>query len=375
MSRFILIIVLGAFITYSITSLTQNKNVTQTTENSVDNYSQTKARNIANSTIQMLMSQVADSSDWRVQKPVTKNIFDGQVTYTVTDTIFDGEDLIKFSVNANVYGTTKQVTAYTNKLLFIPPSFKGAITANNAVLSTGNLTIDGRNHTALGTVVPETGSSAVWTTGTFEQKGSSQSGGTHLEIDYVPSNPADPNVIMENQIWPGGFPNSPDEVMGGSAKGFPEGTLKSIAQSGINGSQYVTDPASLSGSFSGVTYVELPTIKPFNDWNLIDITGSGVLVVHNSVMNALMKNLQSGTFKGIIIVDDIIHIQLAATVIGAIIVLTPAPAGGNCIGNSDGKILYSTEAVFDALTETNLEKRMFNYGFGNNRLYVKHWFE
>ena len=183
MSWFILIIVLGAFITYSITSLPENTNVTQTTENSVNNYSHTKVSNIANSTIQMLMSQVADSSDWRVTKPVTKNIFDGQVTYTVTDTIFDGEDLIKFSVNANVFGTTKQVTAYTIKLSFIPPSFKGAITANSPVLANGNITIDGRNHTMLGTVVPETGSYAIWTTGPFTQAGSSDLGGTNLTID------------------------------------------------------------------------------------------------------------------------------------------------------------------------------------------------
>ncbi len=59
-------------------------------------------------------------------------------------------------------------------------------------------------------------------------------------------------------------------------------------------------------------------------------------------MNALMKNLLTGTFKGIIVVDDIIHIQGLATVIGTIIILTPAQAGGNCVGNSDGKILYST---------------------------------
>ncbi|MCH7774806.1 MAG: hypothetical protein IH784_10440, partial [Bacteroidetes bacterium] len=233
MSRFILIIVLGGYITYSITSMTQNKNVTQTTENSVNNYSQTKARNIANSTIQMLMSQVADSSDWRVPSPVTKNIFDGEVTYTVTDTIFDGEDLIKFSVNANVFGTTKQVTAYTIKLSFfiIPESFKGAITANSSVLANGNITIDGRNHTMLGTVVPETGSYAIWTTGTFTQGGSSDLGGTHLAIDYVPSSPGDSNIILENQTIPGtgSFPETPEQVLGDSANGFPEGMLKSIA--------------------------------------------------------------------------------------------------------------------------------------------------
>ena len=88
MSRFILIIVLGGFITYSIISMTQNKNVTQATENSVLNYSQTKARNVANSTIQMLMSQVANDYDWRVTTPITKQIFDGKATFTVTDETF-----------------------------------------------------------------------------------------------------------------------------------------------------------------------------------------------------------------------------------------------------------------------------------------------
>ena len=374
MSRFVLIIVLSGFITYSIISLTQNKNVTQATENSVDNYAQTKVRNIANSKVQMLMSKVADNYNWRVTSPVTKQIFDGEATYTVTDETFDGEDLIKYSVTANVFGTTKQVTAYTDKFPFMPPSIKGAITANNSVLSNGNLTIDGRNHTALGTVIPETGSYAVWCAGTYTQQGTSDLGGTHLKIDYVPSNPANPNVILENQVWLGGFPGSPDMVMGGSAKGFPEGTLKSIAQSGINGSQYVTNASGLSGNpLSGVTYVELPTNHPHNQWKDIDITGSGVIVVHNSAKNAIMKDLNLGTFKGIIIADDMVHVH--STVIGTIIILTPSPSSGNTVGNSDGAVLYSTEAIFDALTGTNLEKRMFNYGFGNNRLYVKHWFE
>jgi len=374
MSRFILIIVLGAFITYSITSLTQNKNVTQTTENSVDNYAQTKARNVANSTLQLLMSQVADDYSWRVTTPVTKQIFDGEATYTVTDETFDGEDLIKYTVTANVFGKTKSITAYSDNFPIMPLGFKGAITANNPVLSNGGLTIDGRNHTSSGNVVAETGTYAVWTTGTYTQQGTSVLGGTDLRLDYVPSKPGDPKIIKENQIWPGGYPNSPDEVMGGSERGFTEGTLKTIAQSGINGSQYVTNPSSLSGGpLSGVTYVEMPTNTPHNKWKDINVKGSGVLVVHNSAKNALMKNLNTGTFKGIIIADDMVHIH--STIIGILVILTPSPSGGNCVGNGGGKVLFSIETVQDALMETDLEKRMFNYGFGHSRLYVKHWFE
>ena len=374
MSRFILIIVLGAFITYSITSLTQNRNVTQATENSVDNYAQTKARDVANSTVQLLMSQVADDYSWRVTTPVTKQIFDGKATYTVTDETFDGEDLIKYTVTANVFGKTKSITAYSDNFPIRPFGFKGAITANNPVLSNGGLTIDGRNHTSSGNLIAETGTYAVWTTGTYTQQGTSVLGGTDLRLDYVPSNPGDPNVIKENQIWPGGYPNSPDEVMGGSERGFTEGTLKTIAQSGINGSQYVTNPWNLSGApFSGVTYVEMPTNHPNNKWKDMNLKGSGVLVVHNSAKNALMANLNTGTFKGIIIADDMVHIH--STIIGILVILTPSPSGGNCVGNGSGKVLFSIETVQDALMETDLEKRMFNYGFGKNRLYVKHWFE
>ncbi|NNG28071.1 MAG: hypothetical protein HKM87_11125 [Ignavibacteriaceae bacterium] len=131
MSKLVLMLVLGGFITYGVINVTQNKVVTQATENSVDNYAQTKARNVANSTVEMLMSKVADNYSWRANTPVTKQVFDGQATYTVIDETFDGEDLIKYSVTANIYGTTKQVTAYTDKFPFIPPSIRGAITANN----------------------------------------------------------------------------------------------------------------------------------------------------------------------------------------------------------------------------------------------------
>ena len=153
MSRFILIIVLGGFITYSITSLTQNKNVTQATENSVVNYSQTKVRNIANSTVQMLMSQVADNYDWRVPSPVTKNIFDGEATYTVTDTIFDGEDLIKFSVTSKVDGQTKHIDVYAKPMDPYPIGVNAPspVSTNNNILTLGDIIVDGRDHTADGT--------------------------------------------------------------------------------------------------------------------------------------------------------------------------------------------------------------------------------
>ncbi len=365
MSRLILIIVLGGFITYSLTSLTQNKNVTQTTENSVDNYSQTKVRNIANSAIQTLMSQVADDLDWRVPNPVTKNIFDGQATYTVTDAIFDGEDLIKFSVTAKVYGHTKNIEVYAKPMNPYPIGVNAPspVSTNNNILTLGNITIDGRDHTADGTVVPGEGTYGIWTTKTYTRGGASKIGGTYDTVDYKPSNSPDPSIIAENQTWPGGTPpTTPEQVITNLPNGF---SLKEYAQSGDWGSQYVNDPSLLTYPLSGVTYVELPSGVP---WEAADIQGSGILIVHNDNVNAILQNTKNN-FTGLIIGDDIVHLH--SNIIGAVVSLTENPSEGNTVGNSSGSILYSKQV----LDNTLMSVRPRNHGFARNRLDVKHWFE
>jgi hypothetical protein len=365
MSRLILIVVVGGFINYGITNMNQNNNVTRATENSVINYSHTKARNIVNSTIQMFMSQVADDLNWRVLNPVTMNIFDGQATYTVTDTVFDGEDLIKFSVTAEVYGETKKVDVYAKPMDPFPSGVEvnAAITTNNDILTLGNLIVDGRDHTLDGTLIPGEGTLGVWTTNTFTRGGASKVGGTYLGVDYVPSKNPDPNIMASNQTWPSGVtPNSPEEVM----KDLPFSiTLEEYAKSGDWESQYVTDPGLLTYPLKGVTYVELPSGESWTDAN---IEGSGVLIVHNDQVDAIIKNTYNN-FTGLIIADDIIHLH--STIIGAVISLTQNPSEGNTIGNSEGFVLYSKEALGVSLSKV----RPRNFGFAKNRLDVKHWFE
>jgi hypothetical protein len=365
MSRLILIIVLGGFITYSITSLTQNKNVTQTTENSVDNYSQTKTRNIANSTVQMLMSQVADDYSWRVTTPVTKQIFDGEATYTVTDETIDGEDLIKFSVTSKVYGHTKNIEVYAKPMDPYPIGVNAPspVSTNNNILTLGNITIDGRNHSADGTLIPGEGTNGIWTTKTYTQGGASNIGGTYEGTDYAPSPTPDPSIIAEDQTWPGGTtPTTPEQVITNLPNGF---SLKEYAQSGDWGSQYVTDPKNLTYPLGGVTYVELPT---GGTWDAANIEGSGILIVHNDNVNAVLKNT-SNDFVGLIIADDIIHLH--SDIIGAVVSLTENPSAGNTVGNSSGSILYSIQV----LDNTLMSVRPRNHGFASNRLDVKHWFE
>jgi hypothetical protein len=313
----------------------------------------------------MLMSQVADSLDWRVPNPVTKNIFDGEATFTVIDEVFGGENLIKFSVTANVNESIKPITVYAKPMDPYPLGVNAPapVSTNNNILTLGDITIDGRDHTADGTLIPGEGTYGIWTTETYSQSGSSEIGGTYMGTDYIPSNPADPNIIAENQTWPGGItPTTPEQIITNLPNGF---SLKEYAQSGTGGSQYVTDPSLLSYPLKGITYVELPS---GGSWTSSDIQGSGILIVHNDNVNAIMQNTKN-TFIGLIICDDIIHLQ--SDIIGAVVSLTQNPSSGNTVGNSSGSILYSKQV----LDNTLMSIRARNYGFAKNRLDVKHWFE
>jgi len=60
----------------------------------------------------------------------------------------------------------------------------------------------------------------------------------------------------------------------------------------------------------------------------------------------IMKNLNSGTFRGLLIADDIIHIH--GTIVGAVVSLTPSPSSGNAIGNGSGFALFSNTNILKA---------------------------
>lgn len=282
-------------------------------------------------------------------------------------------DTIKIVVSATVSSSTKTQTTY---VAITPPAsattaaIQGGVSSNSPIETKGNLIIDGRNHDLNGTLVSNTGIYGVWTTSTLNQSGSSKIGGTKSSTDYAPSKPANSNTVKTSGSFSGGFPISPDEVFGGSSAGFPDGTIKDFAISGANGSQYVTDPSDLTTPFSGITYVELPNGET---WQSMSISGTGVLIVHNANRNAIMKNLNSGTFKGIIIADDIIHVH--TSIYGAIISLSSSPSDGNCIGNGNGSILYSKAAVDQAVSTVNSFSTSKNYGFGKMRMNVIGWYD
>ncbi len=229
-----------------------------------------------------------------------------------------------------------------------PPGIHGAITANYNVGTLGTMVVDGRDHDMDGNLIGGTNSLyGVSSGGIITEGGNSRIGGETASGSLVvptrtgsfgPPATGWATACEQNTAWP--KPLSPD-----AALGWPEGTLKKIAMRGTSGSRYTTDPATLSLPFSGVTYIELPSGRT---WQSMDLgNSSGILVVHNANLNAQMLNVNSGNFKGIIIVDDLVHVH--STMIGAVINLTTNPSFGNCIGNGNGSVLYSKTAVDNAL--------------------------
>jgi hypothetical protein len=374
MGKASLIVVIGAFFIFFLVSQNINTQLGSATDYSVEFFSELQARNIANSTAEMLLAVLADSTSFRATSPVDfPGIWKGSSEYVVKDTVLDGRDLIQIKVTGNFFKTSKNITVYTFvpellNLKFVPMAIMGAISANNRVETLGGLLVDGRNHDENGLVIPG-GTFGVWTTSNYLNGGAAKVGGTAGGTDYIPLKKYEPSVVALNQVYPGGYPTTPDSVFGGTAKGYPPGTLEAIAKTGALGSQYVTDPLDLKYPLQGVTYVD---IAPGGSWINCNIQGSGLLIVHSDSTDAVFKNLEVGPFKGIIVADDLdkIHVDI----IGAIVVLTPFPASGNCIGNGTGKVLYSSQVVASVVEDSD-PGFVGRHGFNRRRMPIAHWAE
>lgn len=370
MGKAILILVLGSMLLFGIINLNINSNMSSASQSSFDRYNETVSRNIANSAAEMAIAQIGDSNAYRAVTPVSlSNVFGGTATYTVTDTTLSGQNLIKVNSHSLYDDISKSVTVLVQvpQNASFPPGIKGAVSTNNNVLASGTLVMDGRDHDLNGNLTGNPGTLGIWTTKSLTNQGSSAIGGYSSGINYAPLSLPNPSIYGQNQLYTGGYPNTPDSVLGGTSNGFPSGTLKSIAQSGYKGSQYVTNPNYLTYPLSGVTYVELPS---GSSWISSNIDGTGILVIHNTASNAIIKNENLGQFRGIIIADDIIHVQ--TTVIGAVIGLTMYPSEGNSIGNGSGNILFSRQVIMNAI---NNALNQSNYGYAKHRMTVIKWYE
>jgi hypothetical protein len=336
------VIIISATVLYRIEATS-----TAIVSNFNNEYQSQLAQDIAQSGVNMGLRVLADTSTWRAGFPLM-NLLSGKVAVRVFDTTYMGTAVVAVrAVGIAAYQTRQEVrdtsTAFVPGPL-APISIKAAITTNAATKLGGGIIVDGRDHTLAGALVPGNGILGVWTTSSsFSIGGSATVGGTSSKgVDVAPQGKIDTNVVKTNQTYPGGFPATPDGVLGGAASGYTEGTLKSIAKSGVGGSQYITDYQwAPSAPLSGVTYVEIGSGATWSP----KLSGSGILIIHNATGDSQFKQ-PSGTFTGLIISDDITNLSGLA-ILGAVVQITPNPKSVQ-IGTSNGSVTYSRQAIANA---------------------------
>lgn len=339
------VIIISAIILYNIEAAS-----TGIVANFDNAYLSQSAQNLAESGVSMGLRQVANNATWRTGFSMM-NFLGGKVSVRAFDTTFSGRQVIAVSATGiTAYNTAQESRA--SSIAFVPAplkpvSVKAAITTNAQTKNGGGLLIDGENHTTSGILIAGTGIFGLWTTNTLTSVGSSKIGGTSTGgVDHPPASSPDTSVIRTGQTYPGGFPTSPDSVMGGTSSGYSEGTLKLIALNGTWGSQYVTDPSTLKYPLAGVTYVELVAGGTWSP----TLSGTGVLVVHNSTRDGQFKS-PAGAFTGLLVVDDITSLS-GVNILGAVVQMTPNPKSVQ-IGTSNGSVIYSKQAILNATSNLN----------------------
>lgn len=178
MARYIMIIVLGGIVTFGLNNINLNRTLNLGTQNAVDKFSLMRSHDIACSMTDILLMRIANDRTYRVYTQETENLLGGEAGYTVKDTFFDGDSLIKINVSANYNDVFKSVTAFTKTMDFngdtLPPSVKAAITTNNPVKTNGTIIVDGRDHDLIGALIPNKGKAGIWSISTINQSGNSK---------------------------------------------------------------------------------------------------------------------------------------------------------------------------------------------------------
>ncbi len=354
MGRYALILVAGFAMIIGLLKFSFERQERKLSQLTSEHYEGNIARYSAHSGAQLALEHLRQDLDWR-DGFANLNIAGAQVDVRIYDSSTDsalGEDTIRIE---SVGSFQKMDAAISMKAILGHPDFPAnvdaGITARANIGTLGNMNVDGRDHDENGNLISDNGVQAITTTQTYVCGGStSLSGTTEAGTDFGPVRSGYDSIVEEHYIWPGSFPATPEDVLGGAAAGLPPNMLKIAAMSGMGGSQYVSDPASLHYPLGGITYVELPS---GGTWQSMDFgASSGILIVHNSYGNALISNMNGGSFKGLIIADDMLHIH--NTIIGGIFLMSSSPREGNCIGNGSGSLLFSRGTILEGLEEASL---------------------
>jgi len=347
MGKMVIILIVGLTIIVGIISASITGRTSDASKTSAAGFTKTYAKDIASSAAEYYVLQLKTTPSLRGTFSIA-SVLGGSATVTIQQPNPSRDSLIIQSTG-QYSGVSESVTAVWQSVQKTP-TFRATFTAYSPSAATlSDMYVDGRNYRSNGvTIAAGSGTFAISSAQpSYVNNPKAYIGGTTYvtspATDLNTTYPEDARSVETNAAWPTGYPNSPDKVLG-----FSEGTLKSMAQSGTPaGSQYVTDPHALTYPLRGITYIELPNgTKEEVD---LKTNPSGILIVHNSAVDAEIDKLEvsADPFKGIIIVDKIIHIH--TDVLGAMMLLAVNTSLGNCKGNKDHYIRYSTEVIQSSL--------------------------
>ena len=151
MGKTVLIYVLGTLSVFVIFNLNINKTLLDESSSSYSYYAETEARNIGNTMVEMLTSELSDSVQFRVTSPATKNFFGGQANYTVIDTVVAPDSMVKISVTATYFGQTKRMISLMKKPgggNQVPAAFTYALLSGDDLQMSGNATVQDDGNSA-----------------------------------------------------------------------------------------------------------------------------------------------------------------------------------------------------------------------------------
>lgn len=357
MGRNALILVLGFAIITGAMRLSLSSGERRVSQIAYDRFEEYTARNAAHSGVQLALDSIRYDPEWRAGY-TDLSLFGADVDVQVYDEISDttlGKDSLRIAAQGAMGGDSAEVilTVWLKHQEF-DTHIVSVLNANSNVKTLGTMVIDGRDHDKDGNLLPNQGTYAVVTTGAYDPEANTTLYGTSAEgLDLGPFHKNDDwtPIVLQNYVWPEGFPQTPEEVLGGEEYGITPDLFKLIAMSGRNGSQYVTDPDDLLFPLRGITYVELESGGTWSA-NLGDYS-EGLIIAHNSDMTAEMSNVNTSLFKGLIIADDMEHLH--GDFLGAVFVLRD-PLSGNCIGNGNADLLYSKKVIEEVIEDIHLNK-------------------
>jgi len=138
MGKAVIIVLLGVIVIYGVTNLVINQNIGEMSEDSIDTYMQTKARNLGNSAVEVLKAKLGEDDEYRVTSAETMDLDGGSVTYRVVDTTYSGEDLIKLDILSTYLDAIKKIDAFVKIVNSVPPYLDKSVLSENKVVFNGN---------------------------------------------------------------------------------------------------------------------------------------------------------------------------------------------------------------------------------------------